>query len=64
MFLSIYFIIRQNLPNLSQFKRYMLIQKHKNKYDFFKQSPQKRLASPKILTKFSPLANLTTSKTT
>jgi len=58
MFIGLYFIIRQNLPNLSHFKRYMIMLKNKNK-NFFNKSPQKKLASPKILTKFSPLTNLT-----
>lgn len=58
MFLSLYFVIRQNLPNLSQFKKYMMMLKNKNKIDFVRNSPNKILASPKILKNFSPIANL------
>lgn len=60
MFISLYFVIRQNLPSISQFKRYMMLKKHKSKIESIKASPLKVLASPKIMTNFSPITSKTT----
>jgi len=62
MFLSLFFIIKQKFPSISQFRRYEQIIKGSSENKIIK-SPEKNvtnqvLASPKILTRFSPLSHI------
>jgi hypothetical protein len=58
MFLCMFSIIKTNLPSIVQFKRYE--QGLKKKSDPLLRSPSqsKRIASPKVLSKFSTLSNI------
>ena len=62
MFLSLFFIIKQKFPSISQFRRYEQMLKGTSENKFIK-SPEKNptsqvLASPKILSRFSPLSHI------
>lgn len=55
MFLCLYLIIKQNLPNSNQFEKF---KKFKNLQIEEKLEIQELLASPKILTKFDPVSKI------
>jgi len=57
MFLCLFVIIRQQLPSIEQFKKYQITKTH-DKLPAGISPNLKVLASPKILSKFSPLSNI------
>ena len=68
MFLSLHFLIKSKFPTLSQFRRYSQIQRKPSDSKFskaFEKTPKTSqvLASPKILSKFSPMVQLVTNMT-